>query len=345
MSAVMTNLDATYPAGSQFSPRQQRDLLVDFLKRFGERCVGYSTLQPGLEYFIDEAKGYIAYQSFRHPVLALTGRKMILSNPVCDPADYRAITQAFLAQHPKAIFLQVDQHYASVLEGMGLQVNCFGIETELPIDGFSLDGKLRSKLRQWRNKCQREQVVVEHCKISDVEPAEIRSLSDAWLKNRSGREFTLLMRPFQGRDEEDVYFLTARQRGELIGMTSFDPIYRNKKIVGYYHNLDRICAQAPHGTSAFCVLEAIKQFAEAEIEYVSLGFSPLYELKEQYRHSRVARFSLGFAYEHLNFLYPFKGNAVHKKKFGGVAKPVYLSSTQGNSIRELLSIIKTLKLL
>ncbi|WP_391556904.1 phosphatidylglycerol lysyltransferase domain-containing protein [Rosistilla carotiformis] len=288
--------------------------------------------------------GYIAFQSFRHPLLAVTGRKIVVSNPICAPANYQALTQRFLAQHPKAIFLQIDHDYATVLASMGYQVNCFGIETEIPLAGFNVNGKHRSKLRQWRNKCEREEVVVEHCKISDLDPNEIQSLSNAWLKNRSGREFTLLTRPFQACDEEDVFFLTARQHGKLIGMTSFDPIYDAGKVSAYYHNIDRIASDAPNGTSAFCILEAIKLFALEEIQYVTLGFSPLYDLQEVFPHSRITNFSLRFAYDHLNFLYPFQGNASHKKKFGGDSKPVYVSCTQGNSVRELLSIIKTLKL-
>lgn len=325
------------------SPTQ--DALRHYLTRFGDGCMSYSTLQPELEYFVVEDKGYISYLSFRHPLLTWAGRKIVLSNPICAASDYAELASAFLEQYPRAIFLQVDTRFAQVLHDMGHEVNCFGTEIELPASNFQLKGKDRAKLRQWKNKCEREGVEVSNSRFSGMDHGEIQAVSKAWLKTKGGREYSFLTRPFVLEDELDARFFTARQKGKLIGFAVFDPIYRDGKVIGYFHNVDRILNDAPHGTSAYIILQALSVFEQEGVSHVSLGLLPLFKLREIYRHNKFVHNALWFTFHKLNFLYPFQGNASHKRKFAGHQKQVYMCSTQGNSLWELFITMKVLELL
>ena len=95
---------------------------------------------------------------------------------------------------------------------------------------------------------------------------------------------------------------------------------------------------APHGTGAAILIHAMNKFHTEGIQSVSLGLSPLYKLKNYPTQNKFTLKALRFTFKHLNFIYPFKGNASHKKKFDGKANNIYFSS-KNNSIYELLIIL------
>lgn len=313
--------------------------LALYLKQHSRSCLSYSLFQAGMQHYIEPDIGFIAYYPFWHPLLAPLGRKIILTNPVCPPQHARGMLERFIARYKRVIVLQCDVVNATHLSELGYEVNMVGQECELPLP-YKLEGKRRATLRQWRNKCEREGVVVEERALSECDADEIKALSQEWMQDKGGKELILLTRPFVWADEPDVRCFWARQYGKLIGLAIFDPMYQDGKIVGYYHNFDRITAQAPNGSSAHIILEAMKVFEAEGLKVVSLGLMPLYVLRPHFKDNEFTRKALKYAYGHLNHLYPFQGSIAHKKKFGGRLAPVYLSSTQGNSMREVLITMK-----
>jgi len=323
--------------------------LYPYIENHGSHCMAHSSLEKDFEYFVVEGMGYIAYISFRHPFWSWKERKVVLADPLCDVSNYDEIIKRFIAKYNDVIFVQSSLALADVLKKQGYQVNQFGVETELDVQHFSLAGKQRSKLRQWRNKCQREGVEFKEKGIADCQNhQEIRQLSDSWLKNKGGKEYSFLTRSFRYTAEKGVRNFWAYQQNKLIAFAVFDPLYSDGKIVAYYHNIDRISDNAPHGVSASLVIHAIEVFKQEGIEFVSLGMSPLSHLTLQnhkhYDYNHFTRDALRYAYDNLNFIYPFKGNASHKKKFNGVKKPVFFSSTRGNSLWEVFVMMKAIGL-
>ena len=321
--------------------------LFSYLKQYGNHCMAYTSLEPEMEYFEVSGVGYIAFIRFKHWFWAWKERTIVLADPICDVENYPQMITMFIEKHPNVIFVEASKALASTLNEMGYQVNQFGIETEIPVTDFNLNGKHRAKLRQWRNKCKREGVIVkeeliENCTNQD----EINALSKAWLKNKGGRAFGFLVRPLREKNEPDVRYFWAFNNDKLIALAVFDPIYKNGKVVAYYHNMDRINDDAPHGTSATIILSAIETFKQEGLEFVSLGMSPLClqrgMVNEFKSYHHFTRQSFWYAFEKLNFFYPFKGNASHKNKFNGIKKPIYISSTNGTNLKEIFVMMKAM---
>ena len=329
--------------------------LLPIIQQYGDNCMAYSSLQEGLEYEVVEDIGFIAYLTFKHFFWSRKGVKIVLADPLCDKRHYKKLVMHFIAKYTNVIFVQSSDAFASVLNNLGYEVNQFGIETDLLIQDFDLKGKHRSKLRQWRNKCKREGVEVKECPVkSDVENnpdwadnrAAVEKLSNEWVKKKGGHEFTMLTRPLRYEAELDVRYFQAFKNNELIAFSVFDPMYDEDKVIGYYHNIDRVSQTAPHGTGAFILLQAMDVFRDEGKSLISLGMSPLYSIKRtEYNYNNFLHDALWFAYRNLEFLYPFKGNALHKKKFNGTTKRVFFSSTKGNNLWQLFIALKALKLL
>jgi phosphatidylglycerol lysyltransferase len=301
--------------------------LQKYLQQHGSHCMAYTSLEPQMDYFILEGVGYIAFIHFKHFLWSRKERQIVLADPVCAVDDYSKIIKAFVQKYPNVIFVQISKDTASALDELGHQVNLFGVENEIPLVDFTLKGKHRAKLRQWKNKCEREGVRLEEKPLSACENIdEIKALSSKWLKTKGGDGLSFLVRPFRFKQEQDVRYFWAYKNEKLVGMALFDPIYKNNKVVAYYHNIDRISEDAPHGTSATIILAAIETFTKESVEMLSLGMSPMYVpngLKNEFNYHPFTRKAFRYAFEKLNFLYSFKGNLSHKKKFGGLQKPLY----------------------
>ena len=82
----MNNNSATTP----------EEILRSYLRKFGSNAMSYSTLQSELEHFVLEGVGYIAYLPFKHFIWSIKGHRIVIGNPVCDPANYQQILAAFL---------------------------------------------------------------------------------------------------------------------------------------------------------------------------------------------------------------------------------------------------------
>ena len=336
-----------------------------------------------MEYFFVEGLGYIAFVSFKHWFWARKSRQIVLADPVCAPEKMLDLLTLFLKKYPNPVFVQSSRRFAEILDNEGFQVNQFGIETELPTVNFDLSGKARAKLRQWRNKCQREGVLVTECAINDcANTDDIKALSNRWLAKKGGGEYSFLVRPLRYQNEKGVRYFWAYQSSQkdsvmpenhpkgggvaecesantfteseaeqhgsqqkLIGLAVFDPIYKDNKVIGYYHNIDRIDDMAPHGTSATIVLHALEVFRKEGVDKISLGMSPLRLQKglgSELNFNLFTRKSFWYAFEKFNFIYPFKGNASHKAKFNGEISPVYFSSTKGTGLWQVFVMLRAI---
>ena len=166
--------------------------LIPYLEKYGSHCMAYTSLEPNMEYFIEDGLGYIAYISFKHWFWARRERKVVLADPICDKSNTEKIVSLFIKKYPDVIFVEASKDLAQVLDGLGYQVNKFGIETEISLFDFNLIGKQRAKLRQWRNKCQREGVKIREQNIESYENIdEVRALSGCWLDKKGGKEYSL----------------------------------------------------------------------------------------------------------------------------------------------------------
>lgn len=324
--------------------------LYAFFKAYGNHSMAYTGLEPSIQHFVVDDMGYIAHGEYQHWLWCRKPRQIVICDPACAPENYAEIARLFIEKYPLALFVGVSREFAEVLRSLGLQVNEFAHETNIPLEDFNLRGKHRAKLRQWQNKCKREGLSVVEASFSDYpNKQEITDLSKEWLNHKNGEDLGLLFRPLRLEDEQDARRFMGFIKGKLVAFAIFDPIYSNGKVVGYYHNIDRIADTAPHGTSASIILAAIEVFKEEGVEYVGLGMSPLKlhekQLWEFPGFHRFTRKSFWYAFEKLNFLYPFQGNASHKKKFNGETKPVYLSGTKGNNLWEVFLMLKAIGML
>jgi phosphatidylglycerol lysyltransferase len=294
--------------------------------------MAYASLQSDFRYFVT-SEGYIAYHCYRHPLLARRPVYIVVGDPVAPVSSFARLIRDFLGTAPHALFIHTSEDCAGVLDSQGLTVNQHGVETDLHLPHYDLRGKLKANLRHWVNTARKAGVEVIEQDLLSVDVKEVSEVSEEFLRRKGGRELALLTRPFEYREQPDVRFFWARRNGELLGFATFDPLYKNGRVYGYYRDITRCKHSAPNGTPDLITTTAIEQFKREGREVLKLGFSPLCLLADEPFHaSRLLRWLFEYGYKYGELSYGFKGLAFHKKYYRGTERPVFVASTTRNNL-------------
>ena len=121
------------------------DVRLPYLKQHGGGCMAYSTLAEDVEAFVVPDLGYVAYARQR----LLGERVFVLADPIAPPERWGEILDLFLAQRPRAVFVQIGERTAALLRERGRVVNEMGTETDIDVPSFKLSaGPLAASLER-----------------------------------------------------------------------------------------------------------------------------------------------------------------------------------------------------
>ena len=235
-----------------------------------------------------------------------------------------------------------------------MSINKLGIETHLYLD--SIDSAYRGKsyqdVRKNRNIAQRVGLVVREGKLDQHNLKTITNISEKWLKNKKNRsELSILIREISLAKEPDVRYFFAELDGEILGYIFFNPIYKDSKIIGYYTNTERYdlpdnLLPGRFNIMTYITYEAIEKFKEENIQFISLGLSPLYDVSNSHYQDNPELTDLFNQMFAENELYAFKGIAFHKMKHPSRKEcPVYFAVTRDTLSEDIMNIFKGIGLL
>jgi phosphatidylglycerol lysyltransferase len=289
---------------------------IDKLKQYGRGSLAYSSLQAGMQYYMNDKLGYCAYV----PMSDSEDSVCVLADPICSKENLRAFLDAFLLEKKDPIFLHASRDTAEILNERGFSVNELGVETIIEIQKFTLSGNKRQALRQARNNAKRDNLVCLEVLSSDPEMRKaFRKISEDWMKHKvmNDSEMQFIVRPIVYVDEIDVRKFVALKGDTVVGFIIFDPIYENGKVKGYIANHLRSNLDRSYSVVDFILLEALDIFKAEGKEELSLGLSPLAKVddSEEFRHSKLLTAHFKYSFEKANFLYNFKNLYRHKSKY------------------------------
>jgi len=332
-SAPAPHLVKSMPATITTSLNQSEkwDLLSPFLRQYGKEALAYATLQAGMEYFVDQA-GYIAYTTVRHPVFAPKAKRIVLSDPICAPADMPGLVQRFLAENQRAAFGVISESCAEILRGMGFKANAIGYEPELPIQSYNTQGNWKELdlIKRARNEAKREGIVIREESGAALEQNGLADVSARWIgtKKISDREIWIYARrPVFGPEQDVRKFLAYDKAGQVAGFAFYDPMYRAGQVFGYSANIVR-CDEQRFGKLATAIhMEAMEKFKTEGKEVLNLLLAPFVELERgKYNDDFGAKWFFKLSARFGNDIYNFKGLSFHKSKYRGVEKTLYYAS-------------------
>lgn len=299
------------------------------LTRHGDHVMAYSTLQHGLRYLYTRDGGYLAY-------LAAGPYHVALGDPLCASGDFGAAYRQFhehcAAVGKRALALHTTPGAAAAALQHGYDRHVIGVELDLDLADYDLGGADKAYLRRTCNRAVRAGVTVRELAAADVDMAERERIERAWQQHKGGRTFKFLVRPLVADDEFDVRTFYGFVGDQLVGFVTFDPLYRDGAIIGYYQQHMRYHPDAPVGTIARITLSALDEFRTQGLSVLKLGLAPFARLGG-YRHlssnPTFARLAARM-FERSQHRYPFRGAYFHKSRYRGRETPVFLLEKPGS---------------
>lgn len=340
--AVQGNPVLAFPTGkpsangahASFSPDER----LAHLEAFGSSCLSFSIFQAGMQFFDVWGKGFIAYQN-------QWGTSFVLSEPVCSPADRPVLIDRFLTAHPNTVFAQVSEGTTRMLHANhGFYGAQLGIESEIDLNRWTLSGKKKQVLRTAVNQARKQGVTI--CE-GQGDPQE-NGLTRQWLKTRkaSSGEIGFLIRPKELDGHAGVRKFYAYQGKRLIGFVFFDPVFENRRTVGYVPNISRFSREFRQGVFYCLMVHAMEVFRSEGVEKVHLGLSPaVVDEEDKDFESPLLKKLIRSTYTHGNRLYNFKGLRFTKSRFRGVEKNVYCAHRHALPLKNFICMFKICKVI
>ena len=311
-AAVLTNRLAQPLA----APPARADQLERWVRVCGTNSTSYVLLEGTKEYFTSpRVSGFIAYQ-IRNGVVVIGG------DPVCALADAPILLKDFLAASAgRAVCAyHVTPEFLEAFRQAGFGDVQIGNEAVFKLEQFTLAGGPMELVRAATNKARREgvRIIEHHPFVTDAAAlnAELRAVSDEWLKNKNNRELGFLLGGLGlERQTAKRYFIarSAGGNGRIEGFIVCEPIYGRR---GYYLDVTRRRQDAVRGTMELLTTEIFRILRAEGYAMASMGLAPLANMDDPdlAQHPRLTRL-MRYLYDKVEKPYDFKHLYRYKAKY------------------------------
>ncbi|NQX04158.1 DUF2156 domain-containing protein [Rathayibacter sp. VKM Ac-2856] len=271
--AVVALLRATDVQGVRGDEAVYRSLLV----RHGAGSLGHQGTWQGNEHWIaPDGEGGVAYR-------VVGGVAITLSDPACAPEQRAEVVAGFVAfcdeRSWTPVFYSVHDELLPVFDGLGWSRISVGEETIIELGGFELTGKRWQKVRYPLTRAIKlgiEPVWTTWPELSLGMASQIVDLSEKWVSEKALPEMGFTLGGIdEARDADVALLLAVGPDGVLQGVTSWLPVHRDGRIVGWTLDFMRRSDDAMPGIMEFLIASAALRAQEQGAEFVSLSGAPL----------------------------------------------------------------------
>jgi phosphatidylglycerol lysyltransferase len=287
-----------------------------WVRTHGTNCTSYVLLEGAKRYFTSaRVDGFIAYQ-------ISAGVAVIGGDPVCAVSDAPTLLADFVAAlDGRAVCAyQVTLEFLEAFRRAGFSDVQIGNEAVFDLERFTLAGGQMELVRAATNKARREGVrIIEHQPFAPgagALNAELRAVSEEWLRNKNNREMGFLLGGLELECVTAKRYFVARSdggNGRVEGFIVCEPIYGRR---GYYLDVTRRRMDAVRGTMELLTTEIFRTLHDEGYAIASMGLAPLANLDDPdlKRHPRLTRL-MRYAYDHVENTYDFKQLYRYKAKY------------------------------
>lgn len=291
------------------SPRSSAHLVL-----LGDKCVLFHESGAGLLMYGVHGRGWVS-----------------MGDPVGPPDVRRELAWRFheLADRHGGltVFYEVAADDLPLYLDLGLQLRKLGEEARVPLEGFSLVGHARSKLRQTMNRMAREGCHFEMVPAAGVPPLldELQLVSTEWLESKHTREKRFSLGRFDRSYLSRLPMALVRREKRIL---AFATVWAGETKEEMSIDLMRHADGAPPGVMEYLFTELMQWGRIQGYGWFSLGMAPLAGLQ----HHRLApvwnRFG-ALLFRHGEHFYNFQGLRAFKDKFDPAWEPRYLALPGG----------------
>lgn len=269
------------------------------------------------------------------------GWAFVLGGPF-GPAEARpALLEAFRAfargRGRRVVAVQVRPADVPLWRQAGFRLNQLGTSFSLDLARFTLRGQAFMQLRNKVKRARRAGVeVVEagrEVARDDALWAALDEVTRAWLttKGRAAKLMTFLVGEAGAPAQTWRRVFVARQGGRPVGFVTYVPAPGQRP--GWHHDLSRRTPDAPPGVMELLNVTAIERVRDDGAAWLHFGLTPLVGLEAEAGlgggGSAFASWFLRLLGAHGEAVYPSRGQAAYKRKWGPVDEVPELFAYEG----------------
>ena len=315
--------------------RAQASSLVEL----GGNTMSFMTTWPNNHYwFSPSGQSAIAYRLSYGIALTLTGP---FGNTSEYTQDLRSFIQLCEQNSWSPAFYAVHEESRQALEKLGFTAIKVGTDMLVNPNEWQTRGKKWQDIRTAINKAKRDGITDVLCTYNQA-PLEVQQqiveISEEWAELKALPEMKFTLGGLEELRDERVKILYAQdESGNVLGVTSWMPTYRNHRIIGWTLDFMRHRTDSPNGIMELLIARMAERLRdeglenpESAVEFMSLSAAPLagigeHDLDEtEPQSANVISHALEMMSDILEPAYGFKSLYFFKKKFQPTANPVYV---------------------
>ena len=262
-------------AGNTTGNDEERVYVADDLRKYGYQSQSYNVLLPDKCYFrsSEGIEGVIAYVT--HAGVALAA-----GDPICDAADFTALTVEFRRfcrkHHWHCCFQAITERFEPVVKELGFGTIQIGEEAIFDLRVHAWAGGKFTYLRRDIRKAKKLGLqVIEYQPLLARRPdweQQMEELAQEWLKFKGSGELSFLIGQPHLEQPGDRKFLLTLKDDRVEAFVVCLPIYARN---GIYFDIMRRKRKPIPGTSALLIYEAFELLKNQGYIMSTLGATPL----------------------------------------------------------------------
>lgn len=271
-------------------------------------------------YFSAEGQSFVSYR-------VGAGVAVALGDPA-GPADLIEKTTAEFTQYCEdngwaVAFYQTLPDLLPLYRKLGFRRLKIGDEAIVDLSAFTLEGKAAKNLRVTLNRLEREGIRTELYEppLSAPLMRQLREVSDEWLQIPGRRERRFSLGFFdEAYLSSTPVFAASGQDQRILAFVNLVPSCKPDEATV---DLMRRRTVAPNGVMDYVFVKLFLLFKQQGVARFNLGMAPMAGFRAQEEATPQERAIHAF-FQHLNFLFSFKGLLAYKAKFASYWEPRYL---------------------
>lgn len=310
------------PVAYRYRARTHDRLVArEIVEKYGRSAMDFFKYWPDKSYFFSASgRSFIAYSVGRNFAVALAdpvGPEEEMAEVISDFVDFCRDNDWGVGFH------QTLPDFLPVYEKLGFRKLKIGDEAITELAMFSLEGKDRKSLRHTINKLEESGVraVYYAPPIPDEVLSQLESVSEQWLRLSGHRERRFTLGRFEhGYVRNTPVFAAVDTQGNVLAFINLIPSYRQGEATC---DLMRRRAGSPNGVMDLLFVRLLQHLKEQGYRYFSLGMAPMSGFRPEEAATPEEK-AVHFFFQHMRFLFSYKGLMHYKSKFATTWEPRYV---------------------
>ncbi len=300
---------------------QEREHAKDLLAHHGRTALDYFKLWPDKSYFFNETRDcFIAYRVGANIAVAL-------GDPLGPQNQIRATIKAFkqfCEDNGWAVsWHQTTSNCLPLFRQAGLKRLKIGDDAIVDLTEFKLTNPRFKRFRQRVGQLEKQGVCFRSypAPLSDELLAQLRTVSDEWLQLPGKRERTFTLGCFEPEYLRTTTVFTAEDKeGNILAFVNLLPSLRTSEAT---IDLMRHRLHPPNGIMDYLFVKLFCWCQDHGFARFNLGMAPMAGFQER-EHANAAERAVHGFFQHLSFIFNFRGIKQYKAKFADTWEPRYV---------------------